>query len=156
MRMRLLAVKHMWEFLDTIQHDFISKMWREKEMAVHEELNSMVIYLTNIWIAAIGGKTHVELNHAVVVPIITFLKHQFSSKSVLIREDQIRPDLIWFDLMGYIIVISLPMVLLFLIAAIGCYLFGKNRGRREASIPQYYGPPAPAPPYGVQQTPPKQ
>ncbi|KAK1433159.1 hypothetical protein QVD17_10065 [Tagetes erecta] len=74
MRMRLLAVKHMWEFLDTIQHDFISKMWREKEMAVHEELNSMVIYLTNIWIAAIGGKTHVELNHAVVVPIITFLK----------------------------------------------------------------------------------
>ncbi|KAJ0657454.1 putative protein GAPT [Helianthus annuus] len=50
--------------------------------------------------------------------------------------------------MGYIIVISLPMILLLLIAAIGCYLFGKSRGRTEATIPQYYGPPAP--PHGVQ------
>ncbi|KVH93916.1 hypothetical protein Ccrd_004005, partial [Cynara cardunculus var. scolymus] len=52
------------------------------------------------------------------------------------------------DLMGYIIVISLPVILLFLIIAIGCYLFGKNRGRSEATTTQYYGPPAP--PYGVQ------
>ncbi|XP_076944617.1 uncharacterized protein LOC143615366 [Bidens hawaiensis] len=50
--------------------------------------------------------------------------------------------------MGYIIVISLPLILLFLIAAIGCYLLGKSRGRAEATIPQQYGPPAP--PYGVQ------
>ncbi|KAL8247436.1 hypothetical protein R6Q59_008652 [Mikania micrantha] len=54
--------------------------------------------------------------------------------------------------MGYIIVISLPVILLFLIAAIGCYLIGKSRGRQEATIPQHYGPPAP--PYGVQVPPP--
>ncbi|KAL7614194.1 hypothetical protein Lser_V15G08399 [Lactuca serriola] len=50
--------------------------------------------------------------------------------------------------MGFVIVISLPLILLFLIAAIGCYLFGRNRARKEAITPQYYGPPAP--PYGVQ------
>lgn len=46
--------------------------------------------------------------------------------------------------MGYVIVISLPVILLFLIAAIGCYLLGRARGREEsARIPRYYGPPAP-------------
>nr|XP_043634994.1 uncharacterized protein LOC122606095 [Erigeron canadensis]XP_043634995.1 uncharacterized protein LOC122606095 [Erigeron canadensis] len=50
--------------------------------------------------------------------------------------------------MGFVIVISLPLILLTLIIAIGCYLFGRNRARKEATTPQYYG--APAPPYGVQ------
>ncbi|GMP85001.1 hypothetical protein CsSME_00038320 [Camellia sinensis var. sinensis] len=50
--------------------------------------------------------------------------------------------------MGYI-VISLPVILLFLIVAIAAYLFGRARGRTEATgVPQYYGPPAP--PFGVQ------
>ena len=59
--------------------------------------------------------------------------------------------------MGYVIFISLPMILLLFIIGIGCYLCGKHRGRNEATIPQYIGPRAP--PYGVQpphtQAPPK-
>lgn len=54
--------------------------------------------------------------------------------------------------MGYVIVI-----LLFLIAAIACYLLGRARGREEAAggrIPQYYGPPAP-PVGATAQSPPK-
>lgn len=46
--------------------------------------------------------------------------------------------------MGFVIVISLPVILLFLIAAIGCYLLGRASRRNESGrIPQYYGPPAP-------------
>ncbi|PIM99130.1 hypothetical protein CDL12_28379 [Handroanthus impetiginosus] len=49
--------------------------------------------------------------------------------------------------MGYVIVISLPVILFFLITAIACYLFGRARGQKEnARLPQYYGPPVPAPP----------
>ncbi|OAY42690.1 hypothetical protein MANES_08G008300v8 [Manihot esculenta] len=52
--------------------------------------------------------------------------------------------------MGYIIVVSLPLILFILILALACYLIGRNSGRREAArIPQYYGPPAPAPPPSV-------
>ncbi|CAA0830463.1 Unknown protein [Striga hermonthica] len=47
--------------------------------------------------------------------------------------------------MGYIIVISLPVILFFLITAIACYLFGRARGRQQ-STGLSYGPPAPAPP----------
>lgn len=56
--------------------------------------------------------------------------------------------------MGWVIVISLPVILLFLIAAIGCYLLGRASRRDEsARIPQYYGPPAPpAPPIGASTT----
>ncbi|GER54308.1 60S ribosomal protein L12 [Striga asiatica] len=50
--------------------------------------------------------------------------------------------------MGYIIVISLPVILFFLITAIACYLFGRARGRQQ-STGLSYGPPA-APPLGPQ------
>ncbi|KAI8556285.1 hypothetical protein RHMOL_Rhmol05G0240800 [Rhododendron molle] len=46
--------------------------------------------------------------------------------------------------MGYFIVISLPVILLFLIIALACYIFGRAQARAQAaSVPQYYGPPAP-------------
>ncbi|KDP29131.1 hypothetical protein JCGZ_16520 [Jatropha curcas] len=46
--------------------------------------------------------------------------------------------------MGYVIVVSLPLILFILIVALACYLVGRNLGRREAArLPQYYGPPAP-------------
>ncbi|KAM3217544.1 hypothetical protein BC332_23017 [Capsicum chinense] len=58
--------------------------------------------------------------------------------------------------MGYVIVISLPVILTILIAALACYLFGRARGRREATmVPPYYGPPPPAPPPGVHSPPPQ-
>ncbi|CAK9172807.1 unnamed protein product [Ilex paraguariensis] len=53
------------------------------------------------------------------------------------------------EIMGYVVVISLPVILFFLIVAIACYLIGRARGREEAvRLPRYYGPPAP--PVGVQ------
>ncbi|KAI3474645.1 hypothetical protein Pfo_029830 [Paulownia fortunei] len=52
--------------------------------------------------------------------------------------------------MGYVVVVSLPVILFFLITAIACYLLGRARGREEnVRLPQYYGPPAP-PPLGPQ------
>ncbi|KAH0635543.1 hypothetical protein KY289_035458 [Solanum tuberosum] len=58
--------------------------------------------------------------------------------------------------MGFVIVISLPLILIILISALACYLFGKSRGRREAAlVPPYYGPPPPAPPPGVLSPPPQ-
>ncbi|KMT06262.1 hypothetical protein BVRB_7g161870 [Beta vulgaris subsp. vulgaris] len=43
--------------------------------------------------------------------------------------------------MGFVIVISVPLILLVLIIVIAAYLLGRARGR---SVPtQYYGPPAP-------------
>lgn len=48
--------------------------------------------------------------------------------------------------MGYVLVISLPVILLVAILALACYLLGRARGRSEASRPtQIYGPPAPPP-----------
>ncbi|KAM7526205.1 hypothetical protein LguiA_016107 [Lonicera macranthoides] len=57
--------------------------------------------------------------------------------------------------MGYLVVISLPVILLLMILAIACYLIGRARGREEASRLPYYGPPPPslpppAPPLGVE------
>lgn len=51
--------------------------------------------------------------------------------------------------MGYVLVISFPVILFLLIIAIACYLLGRARGRQQAAIPQYYGPPVPAPPPSV-------
>ncbi|KAL8480693.1 hypothetical protein ACS0TY_026752 [Phlomoides rotata] len=50
--------------------------------------------------------------------------------------------------MGFIVVVSLPVILFFLIVGITCYLIGKWRGRKENARlqTQYYGPPIPAPP----------
>ncbi|KAL8149892.1 hypothetical protein AgCh_006781 [Apium graveolens] len=49
--------------------------------------------------------------------------------------------------MGYVYVISFPAILFILIVAIACYLLGRARGRQEAAtLPQYHGPPVPAPP----------
>ncbi|KAL4187437.1 hypothetical protein AMTRI_Chr09g19010 [Amborella trichopoda] len=48
--------------------------------------------------------------------------------------------------MGYVLVISLPLLLLAIIGAIGCYLLGRSRGRYESqTMPQWYAPPAPPP-----------
>ncbi|KAJ9181569.1 hypothetical protein P3X46_009686 [Hevea brasiliensis] len=50
--------------------------------------------------------------------------------------------------MGYVIVVSLPLILFIIILALACYLLGRNWGRRQAAaarIPQYYGPSAPPP-----------
>ncbi|POO01684.1 hypothetical protein TorRG33x02_024610 [Trema orientale] len=45
--------------------------------------------------------------------------------------------------MGYIVVVSLPLILFILIVALGFYLLGRARGRSDsAHVPQYYGPPA--------------
>ncbi|KAH7513196.1 hypothetical protein FEM48_Zijuj12G0170700 [Ziziphus jujuba var. spinosa] len=45
--------------------------------------------------------------------------------------------------MGFIVVVSLPLILFILILVLAFYLLGRSQGRREASVPQYYGPPAP-------------
>ncbi|GMY14760.1 hypothetical protein FCV25MIE_09999 [Fagus crenata] len=44
--------------------------------------------------------------------------------------------------MGYIMVISLPVILFILIVALAFYLLGRAGGRSEAAR-QYHGPPAP-------------
>ncbi|RCV34558.1 hypothetical protein SEVIR_7G178400v4 [Setaria viridis] len=44
------------------------------------------------------------------------------------------------------VVISIPAILLVILLALGCYLFGRNRGRAEAAAaPQQFAPPAPPP-----------
>ncbi|TVU15188.1 hypothetical protein EJB05_38695 [Eragrostis curvula] len=43
------------------------------------------------------------------------------------------------------LVISIPAILLLIIVALGCYLFGRNRGRAEAAAPPQFAPPAPPP-----------
>ncbi|CAL9758205.1 unnamed protein product [Musa acuminata subsp. burmannicoides] len=44
--------------------------------------------------------------------------------------------------MGFVVVISVPLILLVAILALACYLLGRRKGRTE-STPMYYGPPAP-------------
>ncbi|KAJ0027469.1 hypothetical protein Pint_35641 [Pistacia integerrima] len=49
--------------------------------------------------------------------------------------------------MGYVIVVSLPVILFILIVALAFYLLGRERGRSEVKrTQQHYGPPLPAPP----------
>jgi len=46
--------------------------------------------------------------------------------------------------MGYVIVVSVPLILLFLIVALAAYLLGRARTRSIAARPtHYFGPPAP-------------
>ncbi|KAK7337074.1 hypothetical protein VNO77_17633 [Canavalia gladiata] len=48
--------------------------------------------------------------------------------------------------MGFVVVVSLPLILFILILALACYLLGRAKGRRQSSsYPQQYGPPAPPP-----------
>lgn len=57
--------------------------------------------------------------------------------------------------MGYVIVVSLPVILFILIVALAFYLLGRERGRNEVKrIQQHYGPPVPAPPPNQLQPPP--
>lgn len=50
--------------------------------------------------------------------------------------------------MGYVIVVSVPVILFIMIVAITCYLVGRNQGRRQAAATvSQYGPPAPPPPF---------
>lgn len=56
--------------------------------------------------------------------------------------------------MGYIIVVSVPAVLIILIIALACCLIGREYGRRRAAwVPQNYGPTAP--PYQHREKPPE-
>ncbi|ESW34747.1 hypothetical protein PHAVU_001G177600 [Phaseolus vulgaris] len=43
--------------------------------------------------------------------------------------------------MGFVVVISLPLILFILILALVCYMLGRAKGRRQN--PQQYGPPVP-------------
>ncbi|XVF07893.1 hypothetical protein REPUB_Repub06bG0178400 [Reevesia pubescens] len=45
--------------------------------------------------------------------------------------------------MGYILVISFPLILLILILALAFYLLGRAQGRSERPPPQFFGPPVP-------------
>ncbi|KAG2690144.1 hypothetical protein I3843_09G170200 [Carya illinoinensis] len=45
--------------------------------------------------------------------------------------------------MGYIVVISLPVILFILIVALAFYLLGRAQGRSQAARIPHYGPPAP-------------
>ncbi|KAK1408048.1 hypothetical protein QVD17_39679 [Tagetes erecta] len=45
-----MVVKHMWEFVNGIQHDFLNKMWKKDEKIMHDELDLIVVELANIWI----------------------------------------------------------------------------------------------------------
>ncbi|KAM0990997.1 hypothetical protein ACFX13_009564 [Malus domestica] len=48
--------------------------------------------------------------------------------------------------MGYIIVVSAPVILFIMIVALAFYLLGRATGRRQSSTaPQYFGPPVPPP-----------
>ncbi|KAI3917085.1 hypothetical protein MKX01_003534 [Papaver californicum] len=51
--------------------------------------------------------------------------------------------------MGYVVVLSLPLILLVLVIALACYLVGRARGREETitAFPVVY----PAPPPPIQQ-----
>ncbi|TQE13118.1 hypothetical protein C1H46_001202 [Malus baccata] len=46
--------------------------------------------------------------------------------------------------MGFVVVVSAPVILLILVLALAFYLLGRASGRRESpSAPQYFGPPVP-------------
>ncbi|KAK1424116.1 hypothetical protein QVD17_19431 [Tagetes erecta] len=45
-----MVIKHIREFVNTIQHDLVNKIWREERTVKHEELDELVIDLTNRWI----------------------------------------------------------------------------------------------------------
>ncbi|CAL9002311.1 unnamed protein product [Prunus brigantina] len=48
--------------------------------------------------------------------------------------------------MGYVVVVSVPVILFIVIIALAFYLIGRATGRREAfSAPQHVGPPVPPP-----------
>ncbi|MFS7984615.1 putative multi antimicrobial extrusion protein [Helianthus anomalus] len=45
-----MLIKHMWEFVETIQHDFINRKWNTQEKTSGEEIESMVVDLMERWI----------------------------------------------------------------------------------------------------------
>ncbi|XVF39990.1 hypothetical protein PTKIN_Ptkin01aG0077500 [Pterospermum kingtungense] len=48
--------------------------------------------------------------------------------------------------MGMVVVISLPLILFSILLGVGCYLFGRAKGRQDLRTnPQIYGVPAPPP-----------
>ncbi|XP_019706818.1 uncharacterized protein [Elaeis guineensis] len=50
--------------------------------------------------------------------------------------------------MGFVIVISLPLIIFAILLGFGCYFFGKTKGRQEARAgvgAQVYGVPQPPP-----------
>ncbi|PQQ21106.1 hypothetical protein Pyn_21017 [Prunus yedoensis var. nudiflora] len=49
--------------------------------------------------------------------------------------------------MGFVVVVSVPVILFIVIIALAFYLIGRATGRREAfSAPHHFGPPVPPPP----------
>ncbi|XVF25335.1 hypothetical protein REPUB_Repub13aG0204600 [Reevesia pubescens] len=48
--------------------------------------------------------------------------------------------------MGLVVVISLPLIIFCILLGVGCYLFGRTKGRQDIRTnPQIYGVPAPPP-----------
>ncbi|KAI3693607.1 hypothetical protein L1987_76554 [Smallanthus sonchifolius] len=45
-----MVIKHMREFVETIQHDFIKTLWNTNEITSHEELEIMIVELMKHWI----------------------------------------------------------------------------------------------------------
>ncbi|KAI3794819.1 hypothetical protein L1987_37458 [Smallanthus sonchifolius] len=45
-----MVIKHMREFVETIQHDFIKTLWNANEITSHEELEIMIVELMKYWI----------------------------------------------------------------------------------------------------------
>ncbi|KAI5325395.1 hypothetical protein L3X38_034469 [Prunus dulcis] len=54
---------------------------------------------------------------------------------------------LWLQIkMGYVVVVSVPVILFIVIIALAFYLIGRANGRREAvSAQQHFGPPVPPP-----------
>ncbi|KAJ0784910.1 putative Ulp1 protease family catalytic domain, papain-like cysteine peptidase superfamily [Helianthus annuus] len=50
-----MLIKHMWEFVETIQHDFINRKWNTQEKTSGEEIESMVVDLMERWIKEVFG-----------------------------------------------------------------------------------------------------
>ncbi|KAM0065347.1 putative Ulp1 protease family catalytic domain, GAF-like domain superfamily [Helianthus debilis subsp. tardiflorus] len=50
-----MLIKHMWEFVETIQHDFINRKWNTQEKTSGEEIEFMVVDLMERWIKEVFG-----------------------------------------------------------------------------------------------------
>ncbi|KAM0002039.1 hypothetical protein Hdeb2414_s0006g00212411 [Helianthus debilis subsp. tardiflorus] len=50
-----MLIKHMWEFVETIQHDFINRKWNTQEKTSGKEIESMVVDLMERWIKEVFG-----------------------------------------------------------------------------------------------------
>ncbi|KAJ0603193.1 hypothetical protein HanIR_Chr03g0147811 [Helianthus annuus] len=49
-----MVIKHMREFVERIQHDFINNLWNAKEKTTHEKIEIMIVHLMEHWIKVFG------------------------------------------------------------------------------------------------------